>query len=178
LKKIVVMASGSGTTFEYLVREANSSYSVIGLVVNKPDCGAVERAKNFDVPSVVCQDDDGLVRTLIKMNPDFIVLAGYLKKISADVLKAFPKKILNTHPSLLPKYGGRGMYGRRVHQAVIDAGETESGVSIHWVSSEYDSGPLMASEKVGIAPGESAESLEKKVQAVEKRLLKKVIEAL
>ena len=107
---------------------------------------------------------------------DFIVLAGFLIKIPTNIIQAYPKKIVNLHPSLLPKFGGKGMYGKYVHQAVIEAQEAESGISIHYVNEEYDDGAIIFQSKLTIEKTETAESLAQKIQQLEHRYFPKVIE--
>ena len=113
---------------------------------------------------------------LMSQSVDFIVLAGFLIKISNDIIHAYPNKIVNLHPSLLPKYGGKGMYGKRVHRAVIEAQESESGISIHFVNKEYDEGAIIFQAKVSVEKGDRVEVLTKKIQQLEHRFFPKVIE--
>jgi len=115
--------------------------------------------------------DDEIVRTLVEHSVDVVVLAGYMKKLGTKVVQAYAGRILNTHPALLPKFGGRGMYGARVHEAVLRSKETESGATIHWVDEEYDRGSVIAQVKVPVLPLDDVDSLASRVQAAEKQLL-------
>ena len=181
--KIAILVSGTGThainIIEYF--EKNSVADVVLVISNKTDALAVEKAQNKGVKTVVFNNEsfkkNGVVLDyLMSQSVDFIVLAGFLIKISNDIIHAYPNKIVNLHPSLLPKYGGKGMYGKRVHRAVIEAQETESGISIHFVNKEYDGGAIIFQAKVGVEKGDSVEVLTKKIQKLEHRFFPKVIE--
>ena len=128
-----------------------------------PESGALDRA---------------IVQVLRASQVEVVVLAGYMKKLGAGVLESFSGKILNTHPALLPKYGGRGMYGMKVHEAVIRAGEAESGATIHLVDAEYDTGPIVAQKRVPVLPEDDADALSERVKLVERDLLVETLERL
>lgn len=180
MKQIVIFASGSGSTFEYLVEQAGGHFQVAALFCNQPTAGVIERAKTHHIPVVMIDQRDQWREELTRIAPDLIVLAGYLKLLPADIAQAYA--VINTHPALLPAYGGKGFYGERVHQAVLAAGETRSGVSVHWVDEAYDRGEIIAQREVAVEPGDDAESLAARVQAVEKPLLlhciKEILEAM
>ena len=170
-KSVLVLASGSGTTFEALALGLKGSQVEIkGLIASKAGIGAIDRAKTLGIPTKVV-DGDNLPALVGGFDPDLIVLAGYLKKLSPDVVKNYENKIINVHPSLLPKFGGKGMYGRNVHKAVKEAGETESGATVHWVTENYDEGPIVQQIKVSLSESDSVEDIETKVRAAEKELL-------
>lgn len=181
--KIAILVSGTGTNAINIIEyfEKNSVADVVLVISNKTDALAVEKAQNKGVKTVVFNNESfkksGVVLDyLMSQSVDFIVLAGFLIKISNDIIHAYPNKIVNLHPSLLPKYGGKGMYGKRVHRAVIEAQESESGISIHFVNKEYDEGAIIFQAKVNVEKGDSVEVLTKKIQQLEHRFFPKVIE--
>ncbi len=176
IKPVTVLASGSGSTFEAL----SQHFDVTGLVVSRADAGAVERARRLQVPAFVCDPrdfqegslwDEALCKILVNLDPALIVLAGFLKKLGPKVLENFPNRIVNTHPSLLPLYGGKGMYGRKVHEAVLANKEVQTGVTVHYVNAGYDEGAVIAQTQVPVLPTDTAESLEARVQKIEKEFL-------
>ena len=181
--KIAILVSGTGTNAVNIIEyfEKNSVADVVLVISNKTDALAVEKAQNKGVKTVVFNNESfkksGVVLDyLMSQSVDFIVLAGFLIKISNDIIHAYPNKIVNLHPSLLPKYGGKGMYGKRVHRAVIEAQESESGISIHFVNKDYDKGAIIFQAKVNVEKGDSVEVLTKKIQQLEHRFFPKVIE--
>ena len=179
---IVVFASGNGTTLQSIIDaiESKNLDAKISLVVsNNPNAFALERAKSSNIPTYVIKSksskemDDELYDVLSKINVNLIVLAGYLKLIGKKLISNYT--IINTHPSLLPNYGGKGMYGMNVHRAVIAAKEQYSGVTLHYVNSEYDRGQTIMQTRVKVMPNDTPEDLSARVQAAEKIQL---IEAL
>ena len=187
MKNIVVFASGSGSNFQSIIDAVESgtiNARITGLVSNKHGIKSLERAAKHNIPSIVLRESDfenyadyeqTLLEQLASWNTDLIALAVYLRKIPTPVLKAYEDRILNIHPSLLPKYGGKGFYGLKVHTAVIEAGDEESGCSIHVVSEEYDAGPVLAQSKVPVLPEDSPEDLAARVLTQEHLLYPKVI---
>ena len=172
---LVVFASGNGTTLQAIVDAIfqKKLAAKINLVVsNNPEAYALIRAKNSGIETyrikkkTLEEQDTELVNILSNFSVDLIVLAGYLKKIGPKLIEQY--KIINTHPSLLPKFGGKGMYGMKVHQAVVDAKEKITGVTLHWVNSNYDEGDIIAQTTVKVLPTDTAEDVAKKVQAIEK----------
>ncbi len=151
------------------------------VITNNANCKALDRAKSENIPNFIVNAnhnpypqfnlDSSMLRILQSHNVDWVVLAGYMKKIGTKVLSAYAGRIINIHPSLLPKYGGKGMYGRHVHEAVLAAKETETGVTVHIVEEEYDKGPILAQRKIPVDENDTAESLAQKVLAVEHMLL-------
>ena len=179
---IVVFASGNGTTLQSIIDaiESKNLDAKIPLVVsNNPNAFALERAKSSNIPTYVIKSkspeemDDELSDVLSTIDVDLIVLAGYLKLIGKKLISNYT--IINTHPALLPNYGGKGMYGMNVHRAVIAAKEKYSGVTLHYVNSEYDRGPTIMQTRVKVMPNDTPEDLAKRIQAAEKIQL---IEAL
>lgn len=184
MKRIAIFASGSGTNAEKIMQHFESStLAEVGLVVcNKPGAKVLERAANYKIPTFVSNSKAEFQSTRFvaflkdAYQIDVIVLAGYLWLIHPNIIEAFPKSILNIHPDLLPDYGGKGMYGDKVHKAVIANGEKESGVTIHYVNEHYDEGNIVYQESFELTPGESPESLATKIHQLEHRIYPHVIE--
>ena len=181
---LVVFASGNGTTLQAIIDaiEEKRLLPNIALVVsNNPKAFALERAKKSNIPTYVIKEknndkiDDELDSILSKIDIDLIVLAGYLKLIGPKLIQKYT--IINTHPSLLPKYGGKGMYGMNVHRAVVAAKEEYSGVTLHYVNGEYDKGNTIMQTVVKVLPTDSPEDLAAKVQAAEKIQLIEVLKS-
>ena len=185
MKKIAVFASGDGTNAEnicnYFIN--NRSVGVVLLATNKRDSFVVERLKKFSVP-VFCfsreelDNDEVVQKKLSECLVDFIVLSGFLLKIPKSITSLFPNKIINIHPSLLPKFGGKGMYGENVHKAVVDAKEKQSGITIHYVNNNYDEGNIVFQEKFSLTKNETPESLSKKIHGLEMKYFPLVIEKI
>ncbi|HOU67298.1 MAG TPA: phosphoribosylglycinamide formyltransferase [Paludibacteraceae bacterium] len=181
-KKIAIFASGSGTNAENIIKyfSSNKKAEVKLLLCNKKDAYVLERAKNFGIPSVVFtkkEMEEGYVLSFMKENDiDFIVLAGFLLKVSDDLIKNYPNRIVNIHPALLPKYGGKGMYGMKVHESVVAAGEKESGITIHYVNEFYDSGAIIFQKRCSVLPTDTPEDVATKVHALEYECFPKVID--
>ena len=176
MKRIVVFASGNGTTFDYLATHGRDTFNIIGLFCNRRNAGVIEKAHSNGVPVFFVEPGQPWKTKLKELSPDLVVLAGYLMLLEEDVTAAY--RVINTHPALLPNFGGRGMYGARVHQAVLAAGETYSGVTVHRVNEVYDQGEILAQAKVVIDRSDTWESLAHKVQEVEKPLLLATINRL
>ena len=181
--KIAILVSGTGTNAINIIEyfEKNSVADVALVVSNKTDALAVEKAQNKGVKTIVFNNEsfkkNSIVLNYLKSKSiDFIVLAGFLMKVPNDIIHAYPNKIVNLHPSLLPKYGGKGMYGNHVHRAVIEAQESESGISIHFVNEEYDEGAIIFQAKVSIEKEDSVEVLAQKIRQLEHRFFPKIVE--
>ena len=186
MKNAVVFASGEGTNAENLFSYfANDSRIKIKLVVtNKDTAGVIARAekykKNVQIVSKSALDNytDQLIEFLKVEKIDLIILAGFLLHIPPAFVKAFPNQIINIHPSLLPKFGGKGMYGSHVHQAVIAAAEKESGITVHFVNEEYDKGEIILQAKCDVTPNDTPETLASKIRALEHEWFPKAVERL
>lgn len=190
MKHLVFFASGSGTNFQSVIdaiEAGDLNARVTGLISNKPGIGALDRARKNGIATKVLTPsaygdkkayESDLLEILESWTPDLIVLAGYLQKIPVSVIKKYEGQIINIHPSLLPKYGGKGFYGLKVHQAVIEAGETRSGCSVHWVTEVYDDGPVIDSRTVPVNPTDTPEELASRVLKQEHKLLPEVIHQL
>lgn len=187
---IVVFASGSGTNFQAIidaVDEGRINGRIRGLIVNKPDIGAIKRATTHNIdhaelaPSHFSSQAayiQNLLSQLDDWDTDLIVLAGYLLKIPAEVIDKYEGRMVNIHPALLPKYGGKGFYGMNVHRAVIENQETESGCTVHLVTNEYDAGPILAQRKVPVQKDDDASSLANRILKQEHELFPEVIAKL
>lgn len=183
LTHIAIFVSGSGSNCENLIRHfEHSDVANCALVVsNKPDAYALTRAERLGVPTaVVCKEElnnpDVMLPLLQKHDINFIVLAGFLPLVPLYLVNAFPRRIINLHPALLPKYGGKGMWGHHVHEAVKAAGETETGMTIHYVTPVCDSGEIIAQFKVAILPSDSADDIAAKEHKLEMEYFPKIVE--
>jgi phosphoribosylglycinamide formyltransferase 1 len=185
--KLAVLASHEGTTLQAVIDacERGAIAARVALVIsNNADSGALRRARAAHIP--VCHLsaathpdaaalDRAICDALTAHRVDLVLLAGYMRKLGPATLAAFAGRVLNTHPALLPRFGGRGLFGAHVHRAVLAAGESQSGVSIHLVDSDYDTGPVLAQVQVPVQAGDTVESLSARVQAAERALLVRVL---
>lgn len=185
MKNIVIFASGTGSNALTLIRHFRDSETirVKAVFTNVVNAGVVEKAIQEDVPVVTftraMSDEPSELDVLLDRNqPDLIVLAGYLWLFPARIIQKYPGKIINLHPALLPKYGGKGMWGKAVHDAVLKNGETESGISIHFVNEKYDAGQMIAQAKCPVLPGDTPDRLAGRIHELEYRLLPEVVEEL
>jgi phosphoribosylglycinamide formyltransferase-1 len=205
MKRIAIFASGAGSNAEKIIQHLSPNprltdsvgqaspkergaaslkkIEVALIVCNKPGAGVLKIAEANQIPSLVIDKEkffrgNGYVDELKAAEIDFIVLAGFLWKLPSALIRAYPKKIVNIHPALLPNYGGKGMYGHFVHEAVIASGDKESGISIHYVDELYDHGPIILQAKCAIEATDTPDSLAKKVQALEHRHYPPVIALL
>lgn len=172
--KLAVFASGTGSNTQKLIDHfRDSAVAEISLVVcNKPGAGVIDIAKKENIPVLTVErkrflQDDGYVNELTRAGIGFIVLAGFLWKIPTALINAFPRKIVNIHPALLPKHGGKGMYGQYVHEAVLNAGEVETGISIHYVDEHYDSGDIIFQTACPVLESDGPEDIAKRVHLLE-----------
>ena len=184
VKRIILFASGSGTNVENIIRffKQNSQVEVVNVFTNNPNAGVIDRIRYTKIPTIVFDKEQlnsgALSKQLELLNPDLIVLAGFLLKIPFDFITAFREKIINIHPSLLPKYGGKGMYGDRVHQSVKDAGDKATGISIHYVNENYDEGSIIFQAKVEVAEEDSISQIAYKVHQLEYKYFPEVIQKI
>jgi len=182
-KRIAIFASGNGSNAENIVQYFNNHKTIeIALIVtNNPKAYVLERAKKLGIKSLslshsTFSKNGDLYQKMIENDINWIVLAGFLLKVPKNITKSFANKIINIHPSLLPKYGGKGMYGDRVHQAVIAAKEKESGITIHYVNDHYDEGKIIFQAKCSIDANDTPEDLAKKIHELEYQYFPRVIE--
>lgn len=185
MKRIAIFASGSGTNAQKIIEHFSEHTEIeVSLVLtNNEKAYVIERASQLEVPSYVFDralfyDSDQVLQILKDIGTDLIVLAGFLWLIPQNLLNEWPDRIINIHPALLPKFGGKGMYGDRVHQAVIDAGEKETGISIHYVNDKYDEGQIIFQEKFNILPNDTPESIAERIHVLEHKHFPLVIEKL
>lgn len=179
MQRIAVLASGGGSNLEALCAalDERPDAAVVLVVSDRPGAGALERARRRGIATTVVDpvDPPALETALSAATIDWIVLAGYLRRVPPQVVSRWRGRIVNIHPALLPRFGGPGMYGLRVHQAVLDAGERESGATVHVVDDEYDHGPVLAQRTVPVEPDDTPESLASRVLTLEHRLLPAVV---
>jgi phosphoribosylglycinamide formyltransferase-1 len=185
MKNIAIFASGEGSNAQNIIDYFKSSQTaMVSLILsNKPEANVLNRAKNAGIEQCIITHNNfhesGQIIELLKENEiDWIILAGFLWLIPENLIKAFPNRIINIHPALLPKYGGKGMYGMRVHEAVIEAKEKESGITIHYVDGEYDKGKIIIQVKCTVEPDDTPQSLADKIHMLEKQYFPKTIETL
>ncbi|VTQ01157.1 phosphoribosylglycinamide formyltransferase [Sphingobacterium daejeonense] len=184
-KRIAIFASGSGSNAQKIMEHFKYSDSAeVALVLsNNPDAYVLQRADNFEIPTHVFDkhdfyQTDEIVNLLKRLEIDLVVLAGFLWLVPESLLKAFPNKIINIHPALLPKFGGKGMYGDRVHKAVLEAGEEEHGITIHFVNENFDEGEIIHQARFRIEPGDTIEIIKFNGQQLEHTHYPKIIENL
>ena len=184
VKRIIFFASGSGTNVENIIKyfHDNKAVEITLILTNNPNAGVVRRAEKLKKPLMLFSKrellDQSLLRKIVTINPDLIILAGFLLKIPKEFVKAFPKRIINIHPALLPKFGGKGMYGNRVHQSVKDAGEQITGITIHLVNEYFDQGEIIFQASVEVASQDSVEEIANKVHKLEYTYYPKLINKL
>lgn len=184
MKRVAIFVSGGGTNLqriaEYFAKDAN--VEICQVISSNPNAYAIERAKNLGIPVKTIKksefNDPQFTQEMRDMHLDLIVLAGFLWLIPQHLVQAFPNKIINIHPALLPNYGGKGFYGEHVHEAVVAAKEPFSGITIHYVNEKYDSGSTIFQAKVALEEGETADSLAAKIHKLEYAYFPIVIEKL
>lgn len=182
---VAIFASGAGSNAREIIRrfEFHPVISIRLIICNKPGAGVLQVAKDAGIETLLITKErfyngDAYLPELQVKNIDFIALAGFLWKIPDPLIEAFPRRIINIHPALLPSFGGKGMYGNAVHQAVLEAGEKESGITIHYVDGHYDSGDIIFQARCPVLPSDSAESLAEKIHQLEHQHYPKVLEKL
>jgi phosphoribosylglycinamide formyltransferase-1 len=179
--RLAVLVSGGGSNFQAILDAAAAgrlAARVVLCVSSRPDAGALERARRHGVPTAILsaprEDEDGVAREMLDLlsthDVDFVALAGFMRRVPPAVVRTFRNRMLNIHPALLPAFGGAGMYGRRVHEAVIASGTSRSGATVHLVDDEYDTGPIVLQDSVPVLPDDTPESLAARVLDVEHRL--------
>ncbi len=181
MMRLAILASHEGTTAQAVIdscADGTLDATVALVVSNNSASGALRRAQEADLTNAhisskthAVGEDEALLAALQEAGTDWVLLLGYMKKLGDKTLAAFNGRILNTHPALLPKFGGKGFFGRKVHEAVLEAGEQETGATIHLVDTEYDTGPLLAQVKVPVRSDDTVERLEERVKAAEQKLL-------
>lgn len=192
VKNLLIFASGSGSNAENIIhhfrgqnnfnKDGNCEIHIVGILTNNPNAGVIERAKRLDIPCVVFtkstwMDEMAMLALVRQFKPDFIVLAGFLWKFPAFLISEIQGHVINLHPALLPKFGGKGMYGMHVHEAVVANHETETGITIHWVNEHYDEGNIIAQFKCDVAATDTAEIVAEKIHALEGRYFPSVVDS-
>ncbi len=182
---IIIFASGKGRNAENIMWHFKSSGDrrVLALLTNNPDAGVIQKAKQYGVPVKVFNkkgfyETEDVLNFLLQKNPSLIVLAGFLWLIPEKIIHAFPRRIINIHPALLPKFGGKGMFGSNVHKQVIESGEKESGITIHYVDELYDAGDIIFQKKSSVDSADTPQSLAEKIHSLEIKYFPLVIESL
>lgn len=170
MKKLLILASGTGSNAKNIIEKMKGTdVRVCGLICSRTDAGALEIARQAGVPCGVMGKADierGKLASLLRvLGPDLIVLAGFLLMVPKEVTDSY--RVVNVHPSLLPKYGGKGMHGTKVHEAVIAAGERESGITIHWANERYDEGEIIAQHRCEVSESDTPETLAAKIKVLE-----------
>ena len=185
MKRIAIFASGSGSNAEAIAQHfADRSDVQISLILtNNPKAGVIQRAWRRHIPVVVFDrkafyESDRILKLLVNQKIDLVVLAGFMMLISEKLIRAFPEKMVNIHPALLPKYGGKGMYGHFVHEAVVAAGERQSGITIHLVNEAYDEGRIIFQATCDLQPSDAPEDVARKVQMLEHEHYPQVVDEL
>ena len=184
MKRLSIFVSGGGTNLQRIAEyfAENPDVEIANVICNNPNAYAIERAKNLGIPCKIISraefKSEDFSKELMEQNIDLIVLAGFLWLVPQHLIEAFPNKIINIHPALLPKYGGKGFYGEHVHEAVVAAKEEFSGITIHYVNECYDSGAIIFQAKVALEEGETADSLAAKIHKLEYQHYTEVIEEL
>ncbi len=183
--RAAIFLSGSGSNFQSLLDSTRSKRlqaTVVCVASNRPDAYGLVRAKDASIPTIHLsypmteQAIDQLAQTLTDFRVECILLAGFLRKVPEKILRVYSRRILNIHPALLPKFGGKGMYGHHVHEAVLASGVTESGATVHLVDSEYDTGEILAQQSVLVFPNDTADSLSRRVLEVEHELYPRTVQ--
>jgi phosphoribosylglycinamide formyltransferase-1 len=184
MRKIVIFASGSGTNAENIIRHFKATKTAIveAVFTNKADAQVIQRAEKYQVPTQVFSKNDletgKVLQEINAIQPDLIVLAGFLLKFPETIVAAYPDKIINIHPALLPKYGGKGMYGMHVHQAVVENKEPKTGITIHYVNENYDEGNIIFQKEVAVLNSDTPEVVAAKIHELEQDHFPAVIEKL
>lgn len=185
MKRIVILASGSGTNTENLIKffHNRDSGSVIQVLTNNPHAKVLDRCKNLKISAlsfnrIAFSQSNDVLNILKASQPNLIVLAGFLWKFPEFILHEFPNKVVNIHPALLPKYGGKGMYGSFVHDAVVANKDTETGISIHYVNEHYDEGAIIFQAKCDVISTDTSETIAAKIHELEMEHFPKVVESI
>jgi len=184
MKRILIFASGSGTNAENIIKyfSEKSTGTVVAVFSNNSKATVLDKAKNLAVPTEIFSKDElNLGKTLQKINefqPDLIVLAGFLLKCPENLIEAYPNRIINIHPALLPKFGGKGMYGMHIHKAVVEKNEKETGITIHYVNENYDEGAIIFQQSVALSDMDTPESVAVKIHELEQEHFPVIIEKL
>ena len=184
MKKIIVFASGSGTNAENIIKyfAKTKIANVVSIFTNNASAKVIERAKNHQIPVEIFSKNELLERNVLQkiqeIDPDLIVLAGFLLKFPENIIEKYPNKIINIHPALLPNYGGKGMYGMHIHRAIVNNKEKETGISIHYVNENYDEGGIIFQKNVALTDEDTPETVAEKIHELEQKYFPEIIQAV
>jgi phosphoribosylglycinamide formyltransferase-1 len=185
MKRVVIFASGGGSNAENIIKffQNSNHVSIVQVLTNNPHAKVLDRCKKFNVSTlafnrIAFSKSQDILNTLKAAQPDLIILAGFLWKFPDFILDRFPNKVVNIHPALLPKYGGKGMYGMHVHEAVVTNKENETGITIHYVNENYDEGAIIFQAKCDVLPTDSAKDVADKIHLLEMEHFPKVVDKL
>jgi phosphoribosylglycinamide formyltransferase-1 len=184
-KKLIIFASGSGSNAVNVCQnfKHHPEIEVVAIFCNKPNAGVIPKMNALNIPVVIFNREDFLqedyfLSLLNKYNPTYIALLGFLWKVPSFLVRTYPNKIVNLHPALLPKFGGKGMYGHFVHEAVKAAGEAQTGITLHWVNEHYDEGNTIAQFSCDLLPSDTVENISEKIHELEQKFVPTVIEKI
>ncbi|WP_343696264.1 phosphoribosylglycinamide formyltransferase [Flavobacterium sp.] len=181
MKKIIVFASGSGTNAENIIKYFSNTQiaRVVSVFTNNASAKVIDRAKNHQIPVEIFEKNELLERNILQkiqeIDPDLIILAGFLLKFPENIIEQYPNKIINIHPALLPKYGGKGMYGMHIHRAIVNNKEKETGISIHYVNENYDEGAIIFQANVTLTDEDTPETVAEKIHELEQKHFPEII---
>lgn len=184
MKKIIVFASGSGTNAENIIKyfAKTKIAKVVSVFTNNASAKVIERAKNHQIPVEIFSKNELIERNVLQriqeIDPDLIVLAGFLLKFPDNIIEQYPNKIINIHPALLPKYGGKGMYGMHIHRAIVNNKEKETGISIHYVNENYDEGGIIFQKNVVLTDEDTPETVAEKIHELEQKYFPEIIQTI
>ncbi|OXB01350.1 phosphoribosylglycinamide formyltransferase [Flavobacterium oncorhynchi] len=184
MKKIIVFASGSGTNAENIIKHfANTEIAkVVSVFTNNASAKVIERAKKHQIPVEIFSKNELLERNVLqkiqKIDPDLIILAGFLLKFPENIIEHYPNKIINIHPALLPNYGGKGMYGMHIHRAIVNNKEKETGISIHYVNENYDEGAIIFQANTALTEEDTPETVAEKIHELEQKHFPEIIQTI
>jgi phosphoribosylglycinamide formyltransferase-1 len=184
MKKIIVFASGSGTNAENIIQYFNNKEiaKVVSVFTNNPSAKVIDRAKKYQIPTEIFSKeelfDKKVLQKIQEIDPDLIVLAGFLWKFPEHIIEQYPHKIINIHPALLPNYGGKGMYGIHIHRAIVNNKEKETGISIHYVNEHYDEGGIIFQKNVALTENDTPETVAEKIHELEQQYFPEIIHQL
>ena len=184
MKKIIVFASGSGTNAENIIKyfAKTKIANVVSVFTNNASAKVIERAKNHQIPVEIFSKNELLERNVLQkiqeIDPDLIVLAGFLLKFPENIIEKYPNKIINIHPALLPNYGGKGMYGMHIHRAIVNNKEKETGISIHYVNENYDEGGIIFQKNIALTEDDTPETVAEKIHELEQKYFPEIIQAV
>jgi phosphoribosylglycinamide formyltransferase-1 len=184
MKKILIFASGSGTNAENIIKyfKNSSTGTVVAVFSNNSNAGVLEKAKKLTVPTDIFSKEDlisgKVLQRVLRFQPDLIILAGFLLKFPQNLIEAYPNEVINIHPALLPKFGGKGMYGMHIHKAVVDNKEKETGITIHYVNENYDEGAIIFQKSVTVLGTDTPEVVAEKIHELEQKYFPEIIDKL